>query len=95
MAKALRIENPSLAKAVGQKITEQAGLAQNYLQQMENINTTIQQNWRGPDADSYIRKFTELAEQMKKFTQTISTAGELVTQAVNTIEQYAQNNVIQ
>lgn len=81
-------------KQTGLNVQSKAGEFDSLLKEIQSLNDSLKNCWKGADADSYTGKIAEQAQVMKKLQQTIQEVGEYLVNVSKAYEQAMNDNTL-
>lgn len=79
-------------RATGRSVQSNAGEFKSLLRNIQNLNNSLKNCWKGADADSYTNKIAEQAKVMDKLQKTIQEIGEYLVSVGDAYEKAMQDN---
>lgn len=81
-------------KRAGNNVQSKADEFKGLLSNIQNLNDSLKQCWKGADADSYTNKISEQAKVMSKLQVTIQEIGEYLVSVGNAYEKAMNENKV-
>ncbi len=81
-------------RITGKNVQSKAGDFNTLLGEIQNLNESLKNVWKGADAQSYTQKITEQAEIMKKLQATIQEVGVYLVNVGNAYEKAMNDNTL-
>ncbi len=81
-------------RAAGRSVQNSAGEFKSLLGDIQNLNDSLKNCWKGADADSYTEKISEQAQVMNKLQATIQEVGEYLVSVGDAYEKAMEENTI-
>lgn len=86
--------NYDATRAAGRSVQNSAGDFKSLLGEIQNLNDSLKNYWKGADAESYTGKIAEQAQVMNKLQAAIQEIGEYLVSVGNAYEKAMQDNTI-
>lgn len=81
-------------RAAGRSVQSSAGDFKSLLGDIQNLNDSLKNCWKGADADSYTGKIAEQAQIMNKLQTTIQEIGQYLVSVGDAYEKAMNDNTL-
>lgn len=81
-------------RRTGRAIQGYAGDFKKLLSEIQNLNDSLKNSWKGADAEKYTTKISEQAQTMNKLQQTIDEVGTYLIQVGDAYQKAMEENTL-
>ncbi len=82
-------------KTAGGNVQSKAAEFKTLLNQIQSLNDSLRNSWKGADAESYTKKISEQAQVMQRLQATIDEVGAYLIKVSKAYEQAMNDNKVQ